>query len=135
MDWWKYGLKILENIHIHKTVEKLPSVELVEMLPGIHALTGCDTASKVGTKKKTINAMMKEEHQQLRNFGICDLDKEMVTAAEKFLIDCMPKSYSADSFNSLRYLSYHSINFKLNIEKFPCTSSNLRLHIQRAYLQ
>ena len=58
----------------------------------------------------------------------------MVTVAEKFLIDFMPKSYSADSFNSLRYLSYHSINFKLDIEKFPCTSS-LPVHIQRAYLQ
>ena len=56
---------------IHKTVEKLPSVELVETLPGIHALTGCDTASKVGTKQEEGNKCYDERGtpttEKLRN--------------------------------------------------------------------
>ena len=33
-------------------------LDLVEALPAIHALTGCDTASKVGRKSKAVTAVM-----------------------------------------------------------------------------
>ena len=38
---------------IHDLANDLDS-DLVEVLPAIHAVTGCDTASKVGTKSRAI---------------------------------------------------------------------------------
>ena len=33
--------------------------DLVEMLPAVHSLTGCDTTSKIGTKSKALAVMKK----------------------------------------------------------------------------
>ena len=42
---------------VHNLVNDL-DLDLVEVLPAIHALTGCDTASKVGTKSRAVTAVM-----------------------------------------------------------------------------
>ena len=87
-------------------------------------LTGCDTTSKIGTKKKALAVMKTGKHPVLKEFGSNKLDDKMLEAAEKFLVKCVPKSSSVDSFDSLRHAVYHSPSFKLDIEKFPCCTSS-----------
>ena len=55
--------------------------------------------------------------------------------AEKLLLKCLPQSSNVDSFDLLRYNKYHSVNNKIDIEKLPCTSSSLKFHIQRAFME
>ena len=101
----------------------------------VHCLTVCDTTSKVGTKKKALAVMKTGKHPVLKEFGRNKLGKQMLEAAEKFLVKCLPKSSSTDSFDSLRHSVYHAPSFKLDIEKFPCCSSTIKFHIHRAYRQ
>ena len=58
--------------------------------------------------------------------------------AERFLLSCLPQAESknASSFDELRYSLMHHKHKQgssLSIDKFPCTSSGARKHIQRAY--
>ena len=111
---------------VHEAFSQLTK-EMVNMLPAIHAITGYDTTSKVGTKKKAIINMKNGKHLGLVNFGTAPVNDKMVTDAEKFLIDYLPKYFSsADSFDSIRYHNYHSSDFKSDLEKFSCCSSTLR---------
>ena len=121
-------------VPIHSICAELGD-DMVEMLPAVHTLTGCDTTSKVGTKKKALNVMTICEHQELKTFGLGQLDEAMYNAAEQFLFKCLPKSSKVDSSDSLRHSIYHDPKFKLNIERFPCCSSSLRHHIKRAFCE
>ena len=121
-------------IPIHSMCDELGE-DIVEILPAVHTLTGCDTTSKVGTKKKAFDVMKKGEHQQLQTFGLGVLDNTMLHVAEQFILKCMPKSSKVNSFDLLRHSTYHAPNFKLNIERFPCCSSSLRHHIKRAFCE
>ena len=50
--------------------------DLVQMLPAVHSLTGCDTTSKIGTKSKAFAVMKTCMFNELKTFGsIHDLDK------------------------------------------------------------
>ena len=109
--------------------------DIIEMLPAVHTLTGCDTTSKISSKKKAFNVKKQVEHKQLQTFGLGRLDKTIINAAEQFLLKCLPKSSNVKSFDSLRHSTYHTPSFKLNIERFPCCSSSLRHHIQRAFCE
>ena len=54
LNWRKFSLQELWMHHnglaspIHESVASLPE-EVVNVLPAIHALSGCDTTSKIGT--------------------------------------------------------------------------------------
>ena len=142
LNWRACGLKEIWMHHIgiaaplHESVENLPD-EVVRILPAIHALTGCDTTSKIGSKLQAFNAAQKSEHFHLEEFGKKQLDDEMFLSAEKFLLDCMSRNakQTADSFDQLRYDQYHACGSTLSIDKIPCTSNSLRKQIQWAYYQ
>ena len=108
-EWKEKGLNELwiENMGsytpLHDVCANLPP-ETVEMLPAVHCLTGCDTTSKVGTKKKALALMKTGKHPVLKDFGRNKLDQQMLEGAEKFLVKCLPKSSSVDSFDLLRHL-------------------------------
>ena len=59
----------------------------------------------------------------------------MVSAAEKFLVDCVSTSDKVDTFDELCFQRYQRKNFQLDFKKLPCTSKSISLHIRRAYLQ
>ena len=59
----------------------------------------------------------------------------MIAAAEKFLVDCISKDSKVQTFDELRFQTYHRKKFQLDLEKLPCTSRSIRLHTKRAYLQ
>ena len=63
--------------------------EVVSILPAVHALGGCDTTSKIGTKKASLKAAEKYGFQMLFRFGEDDLTPEMITSVEDFLVKCV----------------------------------------------
>ena len=70
---------------IHDLANDLDS-DLVEVLPAIHAPTGCDTTSKVGTKSRAVREGAGCYHL-LYSFGRDALSDEMIADAEKFLLN------------------------------------------------
>ena len=64
-----------------------------------------------------------------------DIDEEMVTLAEKFLVRCICKDENINTFDQLRNMVYYKKSKKLDLERFPPTSSSILLHIKRVYLQ
>ena len=141
-EWSEYGLNEIWFHHlnrmspIHDSVQNLPS-NVVQLLPTIHALTGCDTTSKVGTKLQAYKAAHKPEYASLNKFGISELDECMYETAEHFLLECVTRqeNRNVNTFDEMRYSKYHSHNLKLDLEKFPCTSKSIRFQIQKAYYQ
>ena len=105
--------------------------DLVEVLPVIRTLTGCDTASKVGTKSRAVREGAGCYHL-LYAFGRVALSDEMIADAETFLLKCITK-HDVDTFHELRFIVYHEKYFELDSERFPPTSDNIRQHILRAY--
>ena len=63
-----------------------------------------------------------------------DIDEEMVTLTEKFLVRCICKDENINTFDQLRNMVYYKKSKKLDLERFPPTSSSILLHIKRAYL-
>ena len=117
---------------IHDFANHLDS-DLAENLPAIHALTRCDTASKVGTK----NRAAREEancYQLLYAFGRDVFRDEMIADAEKFLLKCITK-HDVDTSDELRFIVCNEKYLKLDNERFPSPSDNIRQHILRSYLQ
>ena len=108
--------------------------DLAEILPAIHAFTGCDTASKVGTKSKAVKEGANIGYEVLYSFGSDELSEEMIADAEKFLLKCIT-NHDVDTFNQLRFIVYHEKHLQFDIERFPPTSDSIRQHILRAYLQ
>ena len=97
VSWVQTGLREIWVHHtgdtspLHEAVTNLPE-EVVRMLPAAHALSGCDTTSKVGTKLQAFRAAQKPEHHPLIEFGIAPLTEDMSIAAERFLLDCMSRT-------------------------------------------
>ena len=108
--------------------------DLIEVLPASHALTGCDTTSKVGTKGKAVKEGIKNGYNLLYSFGKDEISNQMITDAEKFLVNCIT-SHNVDTFDEHRYLVYHEKHLKFDIECFPPTSASVSQHIPHAYLQ
>ena len=78
-------------------------LDLADVLPAIHALTGCDKASKVGRKNRAARKGADCYHL-LYVFGMDVLSNEMIADAEKFLLSCITK-HNVDTFDELRLLS------------------------------
>ena len=70
--------------HIHNLANHL-DLHLVENVPAIHALTRCDTASKVGTKSRAFREGT-DCYQLLYAFGRDASRDEIIADNEKFLL-------------------------------------------------
>ena len=72
---------------LHLLLTKLdPNV--IDQLPAGHALTGCDTIAKVGTKiKKELLHILNSFDPLITGFGREALDYDMLQQAEQFLIN------------------------------------------------
>ena len=137
-NWSEYELSEIWCHHmnkmlpIHGAVHNLPQ-SVIKSLPAIHALSGCDTTSKVGTKLQAFKAAHKTEYASLDQFGLSHLDEQMYETAEHFLLECLTRQQNreVDTFDELRF----SHKYRLDLEKFPCTSRSIRMHIKKAYYQ
>ena len=118
---------------IHDLTRDL-DLDLVEVLPAIHALTGCDTASKVGTKSKAAREGAGCYHL-LYAFGRDALSDEMIADAEKFLLKCFTK-HDVDTFDELHFISTMRNIWSLTLNAFHqllITSDSI--YILHTYLQ
>ena len=119
---------------VHNIANELDS-NVIDVLPAVHALTGCDTTSKVGSKLSALQAATRCGYELLFSFGNSEISNEMILSAERFLVNCTARKSEMKTFDDLRNQTYHQKSFQLNLEKLPATSSSIRLHIKRAYLQ
>ena len=103
---------------------------LVLHLPAIHALSGCDTTSKVGPKLACINKSI--DLSCISGFGRNPLDHEMMENAEKFLLQCLKKQRDVVTFDDYRYNQYYD---SVDFNNLVCCSSTIHEHIKRAYYQ
>ena len=117
------------TVAIHTIVQGLDEI-LVANLPAIHALSGCDTTSRVGPKLACINKTV--ELSNVDDFGRSPLNEEMITNAERFLLQCLKKQRDVLTFDDYRYEQYYD---SVDFNKLVCCSSTIREHIKRAYYQ
>ena len=110
--------------------------DLIKCLPAVHALTGCDTTSKIATKSAALNAVQKLGSSSLVvDFSSPQLTESSVQMAETFLVRCLKPTTDLETFDSLRLAVFNSNALKLDFERTACTSTNARKHIYRAYYQ
>ena len=64
-----------------------------------------------------------------------DIDEEMVTLAEKFLLRCICKDENINAFDQLRNMVYYKKSKKLDLERLHPTSASILLQIKCAYPQ
>ena len=101
----------------------------------MHALTGYDTTSKVGTKKASLKAAECTGREVLSGFRKEPLSDDMIAVAEKFLVGCFSDTSTMESFDELRYHQYRRKSFEFTLEKLAAISNTIHMHIMRAYFQ
>ena len=121
-------------VPIHTIATSMDS-DVIDIMPAVHALTGCDTTSNVGTKKAALEAAESGISERLLRFAKEPLSIDVITNAEQFLICCCSPKSKAKIFDRLRFEEYHKQAFKFDLEKIPPTSSSIINHIKRAYYQ
>ena len=114
---------------VHTIVNNMDN-SVVDVLPAVHALTGCDITSKVGTKSAAFQAAMKCGYELLYSNRKSEISNQMILLAEKFLVGRISKSSERNNFDDIRLETYHQKLFQLNLEKLPPTSSSIHIHIK-----
>ena len=72
---------------VHKLSDKLES-DVIGVLPAVHALTRCDTTSKIGTKASASKIASQNDFSELVSFGKTNLDDSMLDIAQRYDIWC-----------------------------------------------
>ena len=94
-------------VAVHDIVKSIPQ-ELLDALPAVHSLTGCDTTSKISTKCNAIKTVTKDYYHLLTEFLKSDIGDRLNNNAEEYQVQCLSKCASNDEgFNDLRYSMYH----------------------------
>ncbi|KAJ8896918.1 hypothetical protein PR048_002264 [Dryococelus australis] len=109
---------------IHRLGEDLDH-STIEILPPLHAITGCDTTIKFGTK---LTALKHGKLSPYLLFGKTDLCEAMIDDADEFLVGVPSSNFT--SGNKLRVHRYHQMK-RLDLKKLPQPSSSIRLHMKR----
>ena len=124
--WLKYGVgPKVRFIPLHILIARLDQ-NLLDVLLKVHILTGCDVASKIGTKSA---ALKSDPHMYLKNFGENELLESYLVHAELYLIKVLQSN--STTFDELRYELYRKK--KKILYDLPPTSRSLQGHLQRCY--
>ena len=75
-------------IPVHTILDQLDT-DVVDILPAMHALTGSDTTSKVGTKASGLQRAIEEGQKLLFDLWRGELSENMIPMAEYFLTQCV----------------------------------------------
>ena len=121
---------------IHATVVKLG--DKCAQLPGMHALSGCDTVSYPYGKGKTfaLKVLMNNDIDGLQDvLGEPDISQGQLKATVGAFVLALYGQKKTDSLNSARYKMYMSRKKPPPLKKLPLTDNNLQLHVLRAHLQ
>ena len=144
--YWTWRKTIRKNIQmekwdgmvldIHATVVKLG--DKCGQLPGMHALSGCDTVSyPYGKgKKSALKVQMNNDIDGLQDvLGEPDISQGQLKATAGAFFPALYGQKKTDSLNSARYKMYMSRKKPPSFKKLPPTDNNLQLHVLRAHLQ
>ncbi|KAK5898293.1 hypothetical protein CgunFtcFv8_015724 [Champsocephalus gunnari] len=111
VNWRDLGLKelwLVRNSGVRRSILPLHDIclalgdELTKCLPALHALTGCDTTSKISTKLAALNAVRKPDNSSLiLNFDSPQLTENAIQLAETFLVKCLKPSTDLKTFDDL----------------------------------
>ena len=105
---------------------------MCDVLPAVHALTGCDITSKFGTKSAALKA---DPTKLLKGFGQGDATISNVEFrnAEEYLVQVLSRgNHSIETLDDLRYQMYHQRK-TVTILDLPPTSHAAKGHILRAF--
>ena len=95
--------KTRKTVPLHLICHNFEDV-LLESFPAIHALSGCDTTSKVGPKLACLNKAV--NLGRIKGFGIEPLlTDQMILNAETFLLECLNKTRDVASFDEYRSMN------------------------------
>ena len=101
--WMLYGQGVSSRaLSIPKIAETLES-DVISVLPAVHALSGCDSTSKFGSKKTALKVVEGGLAESLLEFGRQLLSENQVSNAENFLVKCYNQKANAKTFDDLRY--------------------------------
>ena len=90
---------------------------LCSVLPALYTLTGCDSTSKIGTKKAALEA---NAEALLSEFGKSPiLSPSVLENAEKFLVNVIKKKF----INQLHRLTERNVSF-VNVNQSPQSNPN-----------
>ena len=117
VNWTDLGLQELWLIHnsgmrrvilpLHDICSALGN-DLIKCLPAVHALTGCDTTSKIATKSAALNAVQKPGSSTLvLDFNSPQLTESSIQMAETFLVKCLNQQQTWRHL--MTYVLLHSI--------------------------
>ena len=120
------------TVPIHLLVDAVNPI-LIDCIPAIHSLTGCDTTSKIGTKAAILKKPV--DLDLVKSFGKTELTPSMVVDAEKFLLQILGQEEFKSFDEYYRFHQYYNSERKLTLENIVCCSSTIKIHIQRAFLQ
>ena len=144
VSWRDLGLQewLIRNSGMRRVILPLHDIcsalgnDLTKCLPAVHALTGCDTTSKIATKSAALNTVQKSENSSLvLDFNSPQLIENSIQIAETFLVRCLKPATDLQTFDDLRLAAFNSNALKLDFERTACTSINARKHIYRAHYQ
>ena len=108
---------------------------MIEILPAVHALTGCNSTSAIAARKSALRVAKTIGFEYLHSFGTIELTNRIIANVEPFLVKCISSNCSIDCFDELRHDSCYDKKFNFNLEKFPPTKESIRQHIKGAHLQ
>ena len=85
-------------IPVHTIINNMAN-SVVDVLPAVHVLTGCDITTKVGAKPTVFQVVMKCSYELLHLFGKSETSDQMIMSAEMFLVECISKSSERNNFD------------------------------------
>ena len=126
--WVKFGiLERQRHITVYQLTEILGTKKSRVLLKA-HILSGCDVASKTGSKTAAFKACTEK---YLHDFGE-QFHNYHFQMAEKYLVKVIEPNIAAKSFDDLRYVTYTTR--KTLFSELPPTSSAIRTLIMSLLL-
>ena len=113
-------------VPIHDLVDHV-NADVFDILPPVHALTGCDTISKIDAKTAAVNTANKCSYELICSFGKTGITDEIIGNAEKFLLKYI-SNQNLNEFDDTRYRLYYKKLHQFHLEKFIPVSSGIRQH-------
>ena len=123
VNWKDFGFQelwLVRNSGIRRSILPLHNIcselgiDLIKCLPAVHALTGCDTTSKIATKSAALRAIQKPESSSLViGLNSPHLTESSVQMAETFLVKCLKPTTDLKTFDDLRLTAFNSNALKM----------------------
>ena len=87
-------------VPLHTVANKVETT-VIDILPALHALTGCDTTSKICSKTAALKIADTDVIGSLVTFGKTDINFDMIITVEMFLVICIDSKTNSENFDEL----------------------------------